>query len=378
MNNSSVNAPDRFLSMAAKLNFVVSPLIQFITLLAFTACDAYMYQSMPIRSNRIVSLLKNDVSQRKEITKHRIFSGGARNCRKFFRSVLATGLSQSRNGIEDSGYSTFEPIIVKIGDKPVLRIVPNDHGDKSSGLFEFEDVIIKPGFAWGEGAHPSTYMCLRFICGTLGSKINKLSFLDYGTGSGVLAIAAKRSGAGRVVGIDKDDEILHCAQENLALNFQNGDGGIELVHGRDVVTASKGVMLGSSFSATQFDLVVANMLPAALIRLAPTIANAVRVEDGVLALCGMRRDQVADVATVYERNGVRITEESSMIGSAPGVCREDAYIDRRRSNLIKVFLKKLFAGLPPVEWVLLRGRVPTRTAAEERARLEYLSDAAIG
>jgi ribosomal protein L11 methylase PrmA len=53
------------------------------------------------------------------------------------------------------------------------------------------------------------------------------------TGSGVLAIAAKRLGAARVVGVDKDDEILECAEENAVLNFGE-DHGVEFIHGREV------------------------------------------------------------------------------------------------------------------------------------------------
>ena len=230
-------------------------------------------------------------------------------------------ISGSSHGItdEDSSFADkFEPVVVKNGEEPLLSIIPDSYSGDTLGL---HNVIIKPSFAWGEGAHPSTYMCLQFICRAIGTRFQNASMLDYGTGSGVLAIAAKKIGAGRVVGIDKDDEIIQCAQENVALNFGACHNAIEFVHGRDVVTGTNGLFLGGSSSSSQFDLVVANMLPAALVRMAPTIASAVREDSGVVALCGLRRDQVADVVAAYEGNGVRVEEENCMIGSAPGTER---------------------------------------------------------
>jgi ribosomal protein L11 methylase PrmA len=302
---------------------------------------------------------------------------------KSYRSISMQSSDLSRGVIESVSMETFDPVVISVNDTPVLRIVPNNLNNQRAEAFAHGDVIIKPGFAWGEGTHPSTYMCLQFICSTVMNS-KDMSMLDYGTGSGVLALAAKRCGATRIVGIDKDDEILQCAHENAALNSM--DGGIEFLHGRELMTGSKGIFLGASSASTQFDLVVANMLPAALVRMAPTIVAAVRGDHGILALCGMRRDQVADVKSAYEANGVQITEEACMVGSAPGA--PPSPIRRpppprgpsRRAATPQPHSDRPAprAGLPPAEWVLLRGRVPRRSDAEERARLDFLSDAAVG
>lgn len=299
-------------------------LLILISHFGFPVCEAFLIRPMSVSKTSFGTTSALSGAVLRTGNQRNVFQGqdgSVLNHKAKTRFMLNACLSGLQKGIEESTEkATFDPILVRVGRQPVLRIVPDDCKDRNGNSFPLQDLVIKPGFAWGDGAHPSTYMCLQFICAILGAqKYNNASVLDYGTGSGVLAIAAKRCGAGRVVGIDKDDEILSCAQENLDLNFGSGKGGIELVHGRDLATSCKGVMLGESSKSTQFDLVVANMLPAALIRMAPTIVNAVRDQHGVLALCGMRRDQVADVTAVYERNGVKLEEESSMVGSAPGL-----------------------------------------------------------
>ena len=145
---------------------------------------------------------------------------------------MASGITEAAAGGEEP--TTFDSVHVvhPTSGERSFSVIPPDcwpHGE-APHPDSVRDVLIKPGFGWGEGTHPTTYMCLQFLAEHQGKG---KSMMDYGTGSGVLAVAAKRLGAGRVVGVDKDDEILECAEENAELNF-GADHGLELVHGRCV------------------------------------------------------------------------------------------------------------------------------------------------
>ena len=108
--------------------------------------------------------------------------------------------------------------------------------------------------------------------------------------------------------------------------------------------------------STTFDVVVANMLAPALCRLAPAITCAVKEKGsrgagGILALSGMRRDQVGDVKSAYATQGVTFFEERSQEGAAPGAAW--------------------------AEWVLLKGRREKMTDEQARIRSQMLSDLAV-
>ena len=97
---------------------------------------------------------------------------------------------------------------------------------------------------WGDGAHPSTALCLEWLS-ERGFGEDE-SFLDYGCGSGVLAIAARKLGCREAVGVDVEYEALDSAAENAA---RNGVDGVDWVHGRSVVPGMD-----------EYDAVVANIL----------------------------------------------------------------------------------------------------------------------
>mmetsp|Transcript_29146 Transcript_29146/g.67881 ORF Transcript_29146/g.67881 Transcript_29146/m.67881 type:complete len:204 (-) Transcript_29146:195-806(-) len=202
-------------------------------------------------------------------------------------------------------------------------------------------------------------MCLQFVWDEV-SKRSKggaaPTVFDYGCGSGVLAIAARRFGAGRVVGIDKDEAILEHALENAALNFGEEDeedegSGLEFLNGRAVMPTASGLIIGERWETETFDVVVANMLPPILIKLAPAIALALAPDSGTIALCGMRRDQVTEVKGAYEKLGVVFDRERGREGASPGAAW--------------------------CEYVQLIGRRPKPSAEQHRALMEFLSDAAV-
>ncbi len=151
---------------------------------------------------------------------------------------------------------------------------------------EAEKLVIEPKMAFGTGDHPTTSLCLEAVDAYLAAHPGA-SVLDVGTGTGVLAIAAKRLGASRVVGTDNDEVAVELAQENAELN---GTPGVELSSAE--LTAVEGT----------FDLVVANILANTLVELAPLIEP--KVKDR-LVLAGVLVPQREQVEAAYLARGLR-------------------------------------------------------------------------
>jgi ribosomal protein L11 methyltransferase len=146
-------------------------------------------------------------------------------------------------------------------------------------------LVIEPKMAFGTGDHPTTSLCLAAIDAYMGAHPGA-SVLDVGTGTGVLAIAAKKLGASRVVGTDNDPTSVELAHENAAVN-----GTPELELSGKELTQVQGT----------FDLVVANILANTLIALAPLIAP--KVKDR-LVLAGVLAPQKAEVEAAYRAQGL--------------------------------------------------------------------------
>lgn len=149
-------------------------------------------------------------------------------------------------------------------------------------------LVIEPGMAFGTGDHPTTSMCLQALQDGVERK-PAASVLDVGTGTGVLAIAAKRLGAGRVVGNDIDPAAVRIAKENAALNKAEG---LEL-------TDKPLERLGG-----EFDVVVANLYAGVLVQLAPRLAARLAPE-GFLAVSGILAPQASEVAQAFAREGLK-------------------------------------------------------------------------
>jgi ribosomal protein L11 methyltransferase len=136
--------------------------------------------------------------------------------------------------------------------------------------------------AFGTGDHPTTRLCLAavddFLLGHPGASV-----LDVGTGSGVLALAARKLGAGRTVGVDTDPTSVLLAQENAVLNRVEGvlfsGDRLEDVPGR-------------------FDLVVANILANTLVELAPALAARTHTRLVVAGVLLPQREEVAGAIRV--------------------------------------------------------------------------------
>jgi ribosomal protein L11 methyltransferase len=143
------------------------------------------------------------------------------------------------------------------------------------------NLVLDPGLAFGTGSHPTTRLCLAWLAAELHSGE---SVLDYGCGSGRLAIAAARLGASRVVGTDVDPQAIAASVANAAANAANA---------RFLLP---GDLAAGAFAP--FDVVVANILTNPLRLLAPALAARVR-PGGRIVLSGILEPQAADVIAVY-------------------------------------------------------------------------------
>ena len=145
------------------------------------------------------------------------------------------------------------------------------------------NLVLDPGLAFGTGAHPTTRLCLRWLVREFRAG---QSVLDYGCGSGILAIAASLLGAGTVVGVDIDPVALPAARANAARN------------GVDARFVSPDAFAADAAAA--FDVVVANILANPLVLLAPALARRVHV-GGHLVLSGILASQADEIAATYGR-----------------------------------------------------------------------------
>ena len=150
-------------------------------------------------------------------------------------------------------------------------------------------IRLDPGQAFGTGHHETTRLCLRALEDHVAAGA---SVLDVGTGSGILAIAAARLGATRVLALDIDPIAVEVASANVAQNVARGlvearCGSLEVDHG-----ASYGV-------------VVANINPAAIIALAPALRRVVRA-GGAVIVSGILGTDVARVRPALEREGLTL------------------------------------------------------------------------
>ena len=166
--------------------------------------------------------------------------------------------------------SQFEPVPIT----PSFWIVPTWH-EVPAGATEV--IRLDPGLAFGTGTHPTTRMCLRWIAAhpPRGQRV-----LDYGCGSGILAIGAALHGAASVDAVDIDEAAVQATIDNASAN------GVQLVAG--LPDQASGV----------YDTVLANILATPLKVLAPLLAGHV-APGGALVLAGVLERQTAELQAAY-------------------------------------------------------------------------------
>ncbi len=170
--------------------------------------------------------------------------------------------------------SQFEPIQIS----PRLWIVPTWHAPCDPSAI---NIVLDPGLAFGTGSHPTTRLCLRWLDTNLqgGGTV-----LDYGCGSGILAIAARKLGAARATGIDVDLQAVVASRDNAIANQVNS---VQFCVPDDAPQSS-------------YDLVLANILTNPLRILAPLLAKATR-SGGQIVLSGILEEQAQDVMNIYQQ-----------------------------------------------------------------------------
>ncbi len=152
------------------------------------------------------------------------------------------------------------------------------------------DLRIEAGAAFGTGHHATTFLCLAALDAVL-KKGHPLRVLDLGTGTGVLAIAAARTGARRVVGVDVDPIAVRVARENAALNGAAIDFAV-----------ADGPNHRQVRQNAPYDLVFANILAEPVTRLASPIARGLR-RNGTAILSGMLASQRRAVLAAWRGQG---------------------------------------------------------------------------
>jgi ribosomal protein L11 methyltransferase len=160
-----------------------------------------------------------------------------------------------------------------------------------------DDIVIEldPGMAFGTGTHPTTALCITMIEKYLRSGD---SFLDVGTGSGILMIAAAKLGAGRLCGIDKDEVAIEVAAQNLELNNVNPQM-FRLTTGNLVAEINE-----------SFSFVAANIFTHVILELLQDVSR-VLSDEGVLVCSGITAENKQFVISAIENLGFEILETAA-------------------------------------------------------------------
>jgi ribosomal protein L11 methyltransferase len=167
--------------------------------------------------------------------------------------------------------SQFEPI--PVSDR--LWIVPSWHAAPDPAAIV---LVLDPGLAFGTGSHPTTRLCLNWLEQNLSPGE---SVLDYGCGSGILAIAAGKLGAATVIGTDVDAQAITASRDNAERN-----------------QTQAAFFLPDALPAGQFDVLVANILTNPLKALMPLLAGRVKT-GGRIALSGILAEQADEIIALY-------------------------------------------------------------------------------
>ena len=194
--------------------------------------------------------------------------------------------SASFRTVEDQDWErawldTFKPM--RFGER--TWIVPWNHElPAEADVADAAVVRLDPGLAFGSGTHPTTALCLRWLDRLAGAgMLDGVRVLDFGCGSGILALAALKLGAAQAVGVDNDPQALLASADNAA---------------RNEVGERLDVHLPQDEPAATYPIVVANILAVALDALAGVLAARV-APGGRIALSGILRGQEGELLQRY-------------------------------------------------------------------------------
>ncbi|WP_280562362.1 50S ribosomal protein L11 methyltransferase [Chromohalobacter sp. 48-RD10] len=173
----------------------------------------------------------------------------------------------------------FTPL--KMGER--LWVVPSWHAAPEPDAV---NLLLDPGLAFGTGTHPTTALCLGWLDGL---DLDASKVLDFGCGSGILAIAALKLGADHATGTDIDSQALQASRENAQRNA--------------IADEHLSLCYPERLAAQRYEVVVANILAGPLVELAPTLC-AHLAPRGRLALSGILAGQAEEVMEAYRAQGI--------------------------------------------------------------------------
>jgi ribosomal protein L11 methyltransferase len=145
------------------------------------------------------------------------------------------------------------------------------------------NVMLDPGIAFGTGTHPTTFLCMQWLAE---QDLTGKSVIDFGCGSGILALAAKKLGAKRVIGTDIDPQALEATLANFERNGYSAND-IELY-------------LPEDMPKVEVDVMLANILASPLRQLEPVISGLTK-SNGDIILSGILENQADDVIKSYQK-----------------------------------------------------------------------------
>ena len=155
-------------------------------------------------------------------------------------------------------------------------------------------VVQDPGMAFGTGHHPTTRRCLEQLEQRI---VSEMSVLDLGTGSGILAIAAVKLGAGSVVALDNDGDAVESARDNAQAN--GVDAEIKVIHG---------TLPNSLVSSGGYQLAVANVTAQVIASKAQPLMDAL-TPDGLLVVSGILNERLQEVEEALSKVNATVVEQ---------------------------------------------------------------------
>jgi len=197
----------------------------------------------------------------------------------FLQGVLGPGVFEPRHAgwLEDRAWAReWQRFAAPLSFGHRLWVCPTGFPPPAGAAAADTCIQLDPGLAFGTGSHPSTAQCLEWLAA---DPPRDAEVIDYGCGSGILALAALRLGARRAWAVDHDPQALQAARENARRNGLSG-----AVH----------AVTPAGLPRLQADVLVANILADPLIELAPRFAGLLRT-GGRVALAGILAPQASAV-----------------------------------------------------------------------------------
>jgi ribosomal protein L11 methyltransferase len=194
---------------------------------------------------------------------------------------LPAGLTQSvkHDSFQDRDWQqAYRQHFKPLQCAPNLWIVPSwiEPPDPQATIVQLD-----PGLAFGTGSHPTTALCLAWLAE---QQLENLELIDFGCGSGILAIAAIKLGAGRVLAVDIDQQALVACQSNMEMNA--------------ITNQQIQVSLPEAMAADKVDLLMANILAGPLVELSSHFADLVKA-NGKIVLSGILISQLQNIQSAY-------------------------------------------------------------------------------